>query len=324
VNSQAPSGKGVTDLPFAMYDAFTAVPYSGSQAAVVQNASAISPDNRVRIAREIGAPATSFVGAIEGNRITVQFYSTVMELPMCGHGTICLMTRLVESGQLPSDGEGWHVAVLDLPKGEARVEYRRNEAGRIDVMLDVAVPQFTPAKLDLAELTQILGVDLTDISAEMPLEVASADFIHLCLPMRDLDAMGKLQPDFTALADFCVANGLDTVAAFCNEVVDQTCNLHVRDFCPAVGVAESAAAGTTNAALSSYLLRNNLVHTNAAGKIQVRAEQGIELGRPSNVTTLIESTGESITRLQVGGVATRIMDGVLNTEFDAHPISQRT
>jgi trans-2,3-dihydro-3-hydroxyanthranilate isomerase len=323
VNSQTPPSRVVTDLPFAMYDAFTAVPYSGSQAAVVQNASAISPDNRVRIAREIGAPATSFVDAIEGNRITVQFYSTVMELPMCGHGTICLMTRLVESGQLACDGGTWHAAVLDLPKGEARVEYRHNEAGRIDVMLDVAVPQFTPANLDLAELTKILDVDLTDISGDMPVEVASADFTHLCLPMRDLNAMGKLQPDFPALANFCVANALDTVAAFCNEVVDQTNNLHVRDFCPAVGVAESAAAGTTNAALSSYLLRNALVQPNVAGKIQVRAEQGIELGRPSNVTTLIESKGESITRLQVGGVATRIMDGVLNTEFDAHPISQR-
>jgi trans-2,3-dihydro-3-hydroxyanthranilate isomerase len=314
---QTPSSTFVTDLPFAMYDAFTAVPYSGSQAAVVQNASAISPENRARIAREIGAPATSFVDAIDGNRVTVQFYSTVMELPMCGHGTICLMTRLIESGRLPCDEAGWQVAVLDLPKGDAKVEYRRNEVGGIDVMLEVAAPQFTPANLVLSELTQILGIDLSDISKDMPLEVASADFIHLCLPMRDLDAMRTLQPDFSALAKFCVSNGLDTVAAFSNEVVDQTCNLHVRDFCPAVGVAESAAAGTTNAALSTYLLRNGFVQTDSDGNVQILAEQGLELGRPSKVTTMIETKGESITRLQVGGVATRIIDGVLNTKLDA-------
>lgn len=317
MSTQTKSTAPATDLSFAMYDAFTAKPYSGSQAAVILNTSAISPENRVRIAREIGAPATSFVDTIEGNRVTVQFYSTVMELPMCGHGTICLMTRLVESGQLPCDEEGWYEAILDLPKGEARVEYRRNEAGGIDVMLDVAVPKFAAANLDLKELTQILGVDLTNISVELPLEVASADFIHLCLPMRDLNAMQALQPDFSALANFCVSNGLDTVAAFSTEVVNQDCNLHVRDFCPAVGVAESAAAGTTNAALSTYLLRNDRVQADSDGMVQVRAEQGMELGRPSSVTTLIETKEGSITRLQVGGVATRIMDGVLNTKLDA-------
>ncbi len=129
--------------------------------------------------------------------------------------------------------------------------------------------------------------------------------------------MRILQPNFSALANFCVLNGLDTVAAFSNEVVDQTCNLHVRDFCPAVGVAESAAAGTTNAALSTYLFRNGSLQSDFDGKVQVRAEQGIELGRPSNVTTMIETKGESITRLQVGGVAARVMEGVLNTKLDA-------
>ena len=317
MNIQTKSTTFATDLPFTMYDAFTAVPYSGSQAAVVQDASAISAENRIRIAREIGAPATSFVDAICGNRITVQFYSTVMELPMCGHGTICLMTRLVESGQLSCDEEGWQVAVLELPKGEANVEYRRNMAGGIDVMLDVAAPQFISANLDLAELAHILGVGLSDISTDMPLEFATADFIHLCLPMRDLDAMRTLQPDFSALANFCVSNGLDTVAAFSNETVDGTCDLHVRDFCPAVGVAESAAAGTTNAALAAYLLRNDCVQADVERGLVVRAEQGIELGRPSNVITRIETRDGCITRLQVGGVATRIMGGVLNTKLDA-------
>ena len=65
------------DVPFAMYDAFTDVPYSGSQAAIILNASNISSENRARIAREIGAPATAFVNAVNGNRIEAQFFSTV-------------------------------------------------------------------------------------------------------------------------------------------------------------------------------------------------------------------------------------------------------
>ena len=211
----------------------------------------------------------------------------------------------------------WQEVVLELPKGEANVEYRQNKTGRVEVMLEIAVAQFTPANLDLTELVQILGVGIADISDELPSEVANGDFIHLCLPMRDLDAMSCLQPDFDALAKFCISNNLETVAAFSTQVVDRAHDIHVRDFCPAVGVAESAAAGTTNAALSTYLLRNGCVQADAVGNIQVFAEQGIELGRPSYVTTRIKMKDEQIMRLQVGGVASRIIEGVLNVNLGA-------
>ena len=130
--------------------------------------------------------------------------------------------------------------------------------------------------------------------------------------MRDLNAMQDLQPDFLALAKFCVTNGLETVAAFSTEVVDASCHLHVRDFCPAVGVAESAAAGTTNAALSAYLLRHGSVQADVGRNVLVRAEQGMELGRPSNIATRIKTKDDHITPLQVGGVASRVIEGSLN------------
>jgi predicted PhzF superfamily epimerase YddE/YHI9 len=80
-------------------------------------------------------------------------------------------------------------------------------------------------------------------------------------------------------------------------------------------VSESAAAGTTNAALSAYLLRNRRIHADSEGKVQVRAEQGIELGRSSIIITRIKIKDERITRLQVGGVASRVIEGVLNVNM---------
>jgi PhzF family phenazine biosynthesis protein len=305
-----------TDLPFAIYDAFTETPYSGSPAAIVLNATGLTAQDRARIALEIGAPATAFVDAIHGQHVKVQFFSTVMELPMCGHGTVCLITRLVELGLLPHHGSDRMLATLDLPKGEATVEYGQSSAGRIEVMLDVAAAQFTLADIDLAELLQILQVSQGDLTETLPVEVAHADFIHLCLPMRNLDVMRRLNPDFAALAEFCKSNGLETIAAFSTVTVDPAHDLHVRDFCPAVGVAESAAAGTTNAALAAYLLRNGCVQADANGNVVVRAEQGMEIGRPSKISTLIRSDGAEIVRLQVGGVASKLVEGVLNVALD--------
>lgn len=301
-----------TALPFAMYDAFTTDPYAGSQAAIVLNAGHISAENRAKIAREIGVPATAFIDQINGNTVTLQFFSTVMELPMCGHGTLCLITRLIDVGLLSCEGADWHSATLDLPKGIAMVEYRRNSQGRVEVMLDVTPATFAPANLDMDRLAHLLDITPEEFSPILPAEVTSADFIHLCLPLRGLDAMNDLQPDFAGLKAFCIENGLETVAAFSTETVAPDRHLHVRDFCPAVGVSESAAAGTTNAALAAYMLRNNLVKPEGDAPIEIRAEQGIKLGRPSQITSRITMAKSGITRLQVGGIATRVLEGNLS------------
>ena len=84
-------------FPFALYDAFSEIAFGGSPAAVITDAGSITRDQRQRIAREVGMPATAFVEGVGDNWVAVQFMSTVMELPMCGHGTLCLMTHLLES-----------------------------------------------------------------------------------------------------------------------------------------------------------------------------------------------------------------------------------
>ena len=104
-------------IPLAAYDAFTVTPFGGSQAAVLTDAASIDRSERQRIAREIGVPATAFVDAYGKDWIQVQFMSTVMELPMCGHGTLCLLTHMLESGLIPAGGD----VELRLPKSSARV-----------------------------------------------------------------------------------------------------------------------------------------------------------------------------------------------------------
>ena len=101
------------------------------------------------------------------------------------------------------------------------------------------------------------------------------------------------------------------MALFSDEVERAGSTLHVRDFCPAVGVAESAAAGTTNAALAGYLVRHRIVAADADGRVEVRAEQGLEIGRASTVLTKARLEDGVIMHLEVGGVATRVIEGTL-------------
>ena len=292
-------------IPLAAYDAFSATAFGGSQAAVLTDAAGIDRSQRQRIAREIGMPATAFVDAYGDDWIEVQFMSTVMELPMCGHGTLCLLTHMLESGLMPAGAE----IELRLPRSNARVSVSETDSGRFQVMLDIKPPAFESAPPHTGDLLTVLGLGADALSQQQPLETSRGDFIHLVVPLTGLDAMRAIRPDFNGMLRFCHAHGIETIALFCLETEDPEKHLHVRDFCPAVGVSESAAAGTTNAALSSYLLRHALISTDT-GVIAVEAEQGLELGRPSSIHSKITlGNGDQIERLQVGGVATAVFKG---------------
>lgn len=298
-------------LPFALYDCFSDSPFGGSQAAVVSNAAGLSADIRERIARELGLPATAFVAACNNHEIDVRFLSTVMELPMCGHGTLGLVTRMVELGELNQTPDQPLNVTLNLPAGPASLTVAPRDDGRPMIMLEVQPPAFRSDKVDAGRLCGLFGLTPADISDVLPVETASADFIHLVVPLRGLAQMRCITPDFAGMVKLCHDHGLETIVVICTETERPHSTVHVRDFCPAVGVSESAAAGTTNAAVSSYLLRHGVVSTDAAGKVGLQAEQGIELNRPSEIHTEITMSNDTISTLKVGGVATKVAEGTL-------------
>lgn len=304
-------------LPVALYDAFSEVPFGGSQAAIVMEAQGLDRAARIRIARELGLPATGFVDRVTPGAVTAQFFSAVMEQPMCGHGTVCLFTHLIETGALGWPARGRIAVDLVLPAATAGVEIARRADGRAEVMLETRLPEFRAAEVDLGEVTALLGADPDLVDPGRPIEIAAADFVHLVLPVRGLAAIRAVAPDIPGLTRFCRAHGVETVALFATETGDPAATLHVRDFCPAVGVAESASAGTTNAALAAYLCRHGLVPCPEGERVEIVAEQGIEIGRPSRVKTVLTGGRSGPERVQVGGVATRIMTGRLGPFGDA-------
>ena len=63
------------------------------------NAASLTAEQMQAVAREIGAPATGFVQRATASSVDVRFFSTQTEYGMCGHGTLGLMTWLVERGK---------------------------------------------------------------------------------------------------------------------------------------------------------------------------------------------------------------------------------
>lgn len=294
-----------------MYDAFAATQFGGSQAAIVLNAHNLDKPTRIQIAKELGYPATVFVSTINDNQFTAQFYSTVAELPMCGHGTVALVGCLNDL-KLIDWANGPSVQLrLKLPEGDAKVLVTKGKGGSALAMLDVRVAQFRDDGINRQRLCDAIGLPMGAISEHPPIETALADFIHLIVPVQGLAQMRSIQPDFTEIASLHPEFGIETLTVICTEVVNPVAGVHVRDFCPAVGVAESAAAGTTNAAVAGYLFRHRLMLNANDQHIDITAEQGIELARPSEVHSRLVIENNVIREQWVGGIARRVASGEL-------------
>ena len=278
---------------------------------MISDAAWIDSDTRLKIARELGFPATCFVTDCSKSSITVRFQSTEKEYPMCGYGTICLMTRMIEMGVLGWQGRDKIEVQLCVGTSTAPVEIYKREDGRALVMLDIQPPNFHANTSDTQALKRLLSIETNDYDGLLPIEMACGDFTHLIVPISGLDATHRMMPDFFGLKHFCLENSIDTITVFCREVIQSGYDIHVRDFCPAVGVSESAAAGTTNAALACYLIRHGLVSRKNGEQTIIKAEQGLEINRPSSIRSDVMMKDGAISRLQVGGIATKFLDGKL-------------
>ena len=297
-----------SDRTLTLYDAFSEVPGGGSVAGVVGTATGFSAERMQQVATEVGAPATCFVTGVDSGVVDVRFFSTLTEYPMCGHGTIAVFTWLVEEGRLAAGPEAvpW---TLRTPGGTATVDVAARADGRPEVILALEPTVAEPCPVDAPEVARLLGVGA--VIEPLALEAASADFTHLVVRVDGLAAIGRLSPDYAAVADLCRRIGADTLAVFTTETGDPAVTIRCRDFCPAVGTPEAAATGTTNRALACHLVRSGLADVDADSPVVVVAAQGVEMGRPSLIRTEVVIVDGLPTRLHVGGMATRASEGTV-------------
>lgn len=298
-------------LPLTSYDCFSDRAYGGSVAMMVSDAAGLDEAAMRTIAREMAAPATCFIQSIEGDAVHVRFFSASAELPMCGHGTVGLFTKLFEDGLLVWGEANKRSATLTTPIRSSPVDLFRSEDGRPRVMLDMRLPAFELPAVDVDELAGLLGVGADAFDPALPLESASADFVHLVVAMRSQADLHTLQPDFMGLSAFCRAHGFGTVIAFTSETGDPEAAWRCRDFCPAVGVDEAPAVGTSNGALACYLVRHGVLAPDTNGCINVFAEQGYSLGRPSRIDVAMSVAHGEVAAVRVGGMATRVISGFI-------------
>ena len=252
-------------------DVFAREKYTGNQLAVVESDGDLSDDEMQAVADEMNYSETTFVESRE-SPFRVRIFTPEAEVPFAGHPTLGTAHVIREH---VADGRPDEV-VLDLNVGEVPVEIRERD-GTETLWMTQQPPEFGEV-LDHEPLAEVLGLPVEGIDL-------------------DRDAYERVTDDRDA----------KLVHAVCPEPREDESDMAVRMFSPFYGVPEDPATGSANGCLAAYLARHAYF---GSGSVDVRVEQGFEMGRPSILHLQATDRGDAVD-VAVGGQVVDVARGEL-------------
>jgi trans-2,3-dihydro-3-hydroxyanthranilate isomerase len=293
--------------PFLLIDVFTERAFGGNQLAVFPDASDIPVARLQAIATELGFSETVYLYEAEGADACrkLRIFTPEAEVPFAGHPVVGSAFALAEAGALKDEAE----ICLQLECGVIPVRLRWSDDG---VLLRATMTQQRP--MFLAEHSRVelvaraLGIEAKQILITgLPCEVVSTGLPFLIVPVGSLRSIGQISPRPHRLKELGDQMGVSDVYAFTFETERRVATVHARMFAPSYGIPEDAATGSAAGCLGAYLVKNRAVLPSRLTRIMI--EQGIEIGRPSSIEVEVESEGDRIGAVRVGGGAVIVGDG---------------
>lgn len=300
---------------FVQVDVFTDAPFGGNPLAVFPEAEGLSGEEMQRLAREMNLSEATFVLPSQepGADFKVRIFTPAKELPFAGHPVVGTHWVLANLGRValrePLTRVRFELGIGVLP---ADLEVKRGRVERVTMTQER--PTFCATLKDVTDLAAGLGLPAEAINGTgLPVQVVSTGVPQMMVPVqslgevRDLD-VGHLH--IPALSRACRAADTECVFVFTLETERPEANVHVRFFAPLLGVLEDPATGSANGALGAYLVYHRAVPV-TDGTSYIISEQGAEVGRPSTLYVEVDSEGDEISAVRVGGNVVPVAEGVV-------------
>ena len=300
---------------FIQVDVFTAKPFGGNPLAVFPEAEGLTTEEMQRLAREMNLSETTFVlpPRAPGADFKVRIFTPAAELPFAGHPVVGTHWALAHLGRVelrePVSQVRFELGVGVLP---ADLYVTGGQVERVVMTQDH--PAFHAVLEDVTDLAAGVGlVPEAIVETGLPVQVVSTGVPQMMVPVRSLAEVQSLaldQLNASALNRACGACGTECVMVFTFETARPEASVHVRMFAPLLGVPEDPATGSANGALGAYLVHHRAVPVTEP-TTHIVSEQGAEINRPSTLYVEVDSAGEEVAAMRVGGQVVPIAKGVV-------------
>jgi trans-2,3-dihydro-3-hydroxyanthranilate isomerase len=287
---------------FYTLDVFTTTRFHGNPLAVITDGDGLSDDQMLAIAREMNLSETVFVQKPTDDRALarLRIFTTKEELKLAGHPVIGTWFLLAELGVVPAQEGGVHV-MQQTGAGILPVEIRFKDGRPQRVTMTQKEAAFKPSKINRKKLAESLGLSLKDLDPKLEPEFVSTGIFNLMVPLRNRQALGKIELNMLELARLLGQQG---ALAYCFALAGNS-SAHARGMMP-WGMYEDAATGSAAGSLGAYLVK----HGKFGAGHTLHIAQGVEMGRPSEIEVEVSQTGKKFTP-RVSGAAVKVFEGTI-------------
>jgi trans-2,3-dihydro-3-hydroxyanthranilate isomerase len=291
-------------LTFYIVDVFAERKYAGNQLAVIRNAQELSSEVMQQIAIEMGFSETTFIlsDIPRDGGFNVRIFTPGGEVPFAGHptlGTAYIIRREILGPR--SDRVS-----LNLQVGQIPVVFEPRPDGEV-------IPWMTPREASFhevfgpREVAPLLRLGIEDFDTEFPIETVTTGLPFVFAPLRSLEAVKRAAVVKDQWLDWVKNRQAKMVFLFCRQAVEPGNHIHARMFADYYGIPEDPATGSANSCFAAYLVKHRYF---GGDRIDIRVEQGYEIGRPSRIY-LRAQEDEGRIHTKVGGRVFAVAEGNL-------------
>jgi trans-2,3-dihydro-3-hydroxyanthranilate isomerase len=154
-------------------------------------------------------------------------------------------------------------------------------------------------------ISAILGLPVADIDGRYPVQEVSTGLPFFIVPLKTITALKAAKVDRDEYFAFIKDSWAKGILVFCPQAHGEQNDISVRVFVDCYGIPEDPATGSGNGCLAGYLVKHRYFGKDS---IDIRSEQGYEIGRPSLLLLKAEQKGARI-NISVGGKAVTVAKG---------------
>jgi trans-2,3-dihydro-3-hydroxyanthranilate isomerase len=290
-------------------DVFTDKPLAGNPLAVVLDGQGLDTEEMQAIAKEMNLSETTFILAPTKPEADykVRIFTPSIEMPFAGHPSIGTAHALVEDGKI-SLKEQLTTVRQEVGIGVLPIEIEQLPGRGRMITMTQGKPRLGRTMTEIQELAQALMISAGEIAYDkLPVQISSTGLNQLMVPLRSLEQVAALAPDYERLKEFEKRFQLEGCYAFALKASDPKASVHARFFIPSAGVPEDPATGSAAGALGAYLVSHKVFGSKTL--VSFNVEQGAEIGRPSTITVTVHQDGGIPDIVKVGGTAVTVLNG---------------
>ncbi|MGN4125356.1 PhzF family phenazine biosynthesis protein [Lysinibacillus sphaericus] len=214
-------------VSYFIVNSFTTELYKGNPAAVCLLDATIPEVTMQKIAQEIPVPTTAFIQK-NNHDFFLRWFTPVMEIPICGHGTIASAFLLWQQGVIPVDRS----ITFQTISGPLQASWN-NE------MVEITIKKYPLEEIECSS-------ELEDWLGTKPIYVGKTDLDYI-VELSNEEYIAEFEPNFPAMNHFPV-RGVCITSRSKNEGID----IVSRFFSPAQGIDEDHVNGSSHGALGPY------------------------------------------------------------------------